>query len=224
MAQKEVSLKITVDGKELDLAKTSVEQFDKAYSSAAKKLSTMKVGSDEWKKLNTELEQSKKAFDDTKNAANGADGKFKSLRSQIRETTVALQSLADQGKTGSAEFKSLSNKLDDLGDAQKRVAFQSGQIEDKFAALPGPIGAVGRGFQSAKTAVDTFGKTLVIATGGVILLVSAFFAIKDALGKTKEGQEALSKATTAFNKVLAPLFAILEKVGLIVLPIVIKGF
>jgi len=124
MASKEVSLKITVDGKELDLAKTSVEQFEKAYSAAAQKLSTLKVGTDEWKKLNAELEQSKKAFDETKNAANGTDGKFKSLRSQIRETTVALQALADEGKEGGAEFKALSKKLDDLGDAQKKVAFQ----------------------------------------------------------------------------------------------------
>lgn len=224
MAQKQVALKITVDGKELDLAKTSVEQFDKAYSAAAQKLSTMKVGSDEWNKLNSELQSSKKAFDDTKNAANGADGKFKSLRSQIRETTVALQALADEGKQGSSEFKALSDKLDDLGDAQKRVAFQSGQFEDKVAALPGPIGKLGQGVKGLKESFDTFGKGLTISLGIVGLLVTAFFAIKEALGKTKEGTELLSKATTAFNKVLAPLFAILEKIGTIVLPIVIKGF
>jgi hypothetical protein len=224
MASKEVSLKITVDGKELDLAKISVEQFDKAYSAAAQKLSTLKVGSDEWKKLNTELENSKKAFDQTRDSANGADGKFKSLRTQIRETTVALQKLADEGKEGTSEFKALSAKLDDLGDAQKRVAFQSGQIEDKFAALPGPLGKVGQGVKGLKESFDTFGKGLTISLGIVGLLVTAFFAIKDALGKTKEGTQLLSQATTAFNKVLAPLFAILEKIGTIVLPIVIKGF
>jgi len=224
MASKEVSLKITVDGKELDLAKTSVEQFEKAYSAAAQKLSTLKVGTDEWKKLNAELEQSKKAFDETKNAANGTDGKFKSLRSQIRETTVALQALADEGKEGGAEFKALSKKLDDLGDAQKKVAFQSGQIEDKFAALPGPLGKVGQSVKGLKDSFDTFGKGLTISLGIVGLLVAAFFAIKEALGKTKEGTQLLSQATTAFNKVLAPLFAILEKIGTIVLPIVIKGF
>jgi hypothetical protein len=153
-----------------------------------------------------------------------ADGKFKSLRSQIRETTVALQKLADEGKAGTKEFQNLSDKLDDLGDAQKKVAFQSGQIEDKLAALPGPIGQIGKGFSSLKDSVDTFGKTLTISLGVVGLLVAAFFAIKEALTKTKEGQEGLSKAMSAFNDVLAPLFAILEKVGLIILPIVTKGF
>lgn len=224
MAQKEVSLKITVDGKELDLAKTSVEQFDKAYEAAAQKLSTLKVGSEEWQKLNSELEQAKKAFDETRDSAGGADGKFKSLRTQIRETTVALQKLADEGKEGTAEFKQLSDKLDNLGDAQKRIAFQSGQFEDKLSALPGPLGKVGQGVKSVKESFDTFGKGLTISLGIIGLLVTAFFAIRDALGKTKEGTQLLAQATTAFNKVLAPLFAILEKIGVIVLPIVIKGF
>jgi len=224
MAQKQVSLKITVDGKELDLAKTSVEQFDAAYSAAAQKLSTLKVDSDEWKKLNSELQHSKKAFEDTKNAANNTDGKFKSLRSQIRETTVSLQALADQGQTGTAEFEKMRKKLDDLNDAQERVSFQAGQFDDKLASLPGPIGNIGKGIQGLNQSFNTFGKTLTISLGVVGLLVTAFFAIKDALGKTKEGTELLAKATTAFNKVMAPLFAILEKIGTIVLPIVIKGF
>jgi hypothetical protein len=224
MAQKQVSLKITVDGKELDLAKTSVEQFDAAYSAAAQKLSTLKVDSDEWKKLNSELQHSKKAFEDTKNAANNTDGKFKSLRSQIRETTVSLQALADKGQTGTAEFEKMRKKLDELNDAQEKVSFQAGQFDDKLAALPGPIGNIGKGIQGLNQSFNTFGKTLTISLGIVGLLVTAFFAIKDALGKTKEGTQLLAQATTAFNKVLAPLFAILEKIGTIVLPIVIKGF
>lgn len=224
MANKTVSLKITIDGKELDLAKTSVEQFEKTYTAAAQKLSSMKVGTEEWKKLNSELETADKAFKNTKDSAEGADGKFKSLRTQIRETTVQLQKLADEGKEGTKEFKDLSKKLDDLGDAQKRVAFQSGQFEDKLAALPGPIGKVGQGVKGLKESFDTFGKGLTISLGIIGLIVTAFIAIKEALGKTKEGTELLSQATTAFNKVLAPLFAILEKIGTIVLPIVIKGF
>ena len=161
------------------------------------------------KKVTVQAEVKVKGGEEVKDT----EEKFKSLKSQIRETTVKLQELADAGKTGTKEFKQLSDKLDDLGDAQKRVAFQSGQIEDKLSALPGPIGQIGKGFASAKEAVDTFGKGLVVATGGVILLVSAFFAIKDAMSKTKEGNEALSKATEAFGRILAPVFALLEKVG-----------
>lgn len=140
-------------------------------------------------------------------------GKFVSLRRQIRDTTVQLQALADAGKTGTKEFKDLSNKLDDLQDQQKRVAFQSAQIEDKLAALPGPIGAIGKGFQSAKESIDTFGKGLAISLGIVGLIVSAFLAMKEALSRTEEGQAKLNKISEAFEKILNGLFAILEPIA-----------
>ena len=147
-------------------------------------------------------------------AAEGADGKFKSLKSQIRETTIKLQELADKGQEGTKEFKKLSDQLDELGDQQKKVAFQSGQIEDKLAALPGPIGAIGKGFQSAKSAVDTFGVRLAIATGGITLIIGAIIAMKDALGKSAEGQATLSKVTDAFSKLLAPLLTMVSAVAI----------
>lgn len=146
--------------------------------------------------------------------AEKADGKFKSLRTQIRETTIKLQELADKGQEGTKEFKKLSNQLDELGDQQKKVAFQSGQIEDKLAALPGPIGAIGKGFQSAKSAVDTFGVRLAIATGGITLIIGAIIAMKDALGKSAEGQATLSKVTDAFSKLLAPLLTMISAVAI----------
>jgi hypothetical protein len=155
-----------------------------------------------------------KEIDNMSDSLDGQGEKFVSLRRQIRETTVALQKMADEGKTGTKEFKDLANKLDDLGDAQKRVAFQSGQIEDKLSALPGPIGQIGKGLATAKDAVDTFGKGLAVATGGLVLIISAIVAMKDAMGKTKEGQEALNKVSEAFSKILSPIFGLLEKYGI----------
>ena len=163
--------------------------------------------------IETEVKGTKDIDDMNKKIEEGGD-KFKSLRSQIRETTVKLQELADAGKTGTKEFKQLSNQLDDLGDAQKKVAFQSGQIEDKLSALPGPIGAIGKGFASAKDAVDTFGVNLAIATGGITLIIGAVIAMKEAMSKTAEGQATLNKVTEALGKITAPIFALFEKVGI----------
>lgn len=145
--------------------------------------------------------------------AEGAEGKFKSLRSQIRETTVKLQELADAGKEGSKEFTDLSNKLDDLQDQQQRVAFQSAQIEDKLAALPGPIGQVGKSLQGAKEAVDTFGKGIAVSLGIVTLIISAILSFKEALSRTEEGQKKLNKISEAFEKIMNGLFAILEPIA-----------
>jgi len=162
----------------------------------------------------------KQLGDDTKEAGDAA----KSLKAQIRETTQAIQKLEQSGKAGGKELNALREKLDNLNDAADRAKFKSGQFEDKLASLPGPLGKVGGGLKAVGDSFATFGKGLTISLGIVGLLVTAFIAIKEALGKTKEGQEGLSKATTALNKVIAPFFALLEKVGLIVLPIITKGF
>jgi hypothetical protein len=145
--------------------------------------------------------------------AEQADGKFTPLRRQIRETTVALQKLAAEGKSGGKEFQELSKKLDTLKDSQARVAFQSGQIEDKLAALPGPIGQVGRGFQLAKESVETFGKTLAISLGVVTLIIGAILAFKESLSRTEEGQKKLNKISEAFEKIMNAVFAVLEPIA-----------
>jgi len=168
--------------------------------------------------IETEVKGTKDIDDMNKKIEEG-DGKFKSLKTQIRETTVALQKMADEGKESTKEFKTLSNQLDELGDQQKKVAFQSSQIEDKLAALPGPIGAIGKGFASAKGAVETFGLQLAIATGGITLIIGAVIAMKDAMSKTAEGQATLNKVTEALGKITAPIFALFEKVGI---PIFLK--
>ena len=156
--------------------------------------------------------------------AEQGESNFKSLRAQIRETTVAMQRLEEQGKSSTQEFEALRSKLDDLNDTQDRAKFKAGQFEDQLASLPGPLGQIGQGLKTAGDSAATFGKTLTVSLGIIGLLVAAFFAIKDALGKTKEGQEGLSKAMSAFNSITAPIFALLEKVGMAILPIVTKGF
>ena len=157
-----------------------------------------------------------KGTEDVKNmgdAVEEQDKKFVSLRRQIRETTVALQAMADQGKQGTKEFKDLSNKLDDLQDQQKRVAFQSAQIEDKLAALPGPIGQIGKSLQGAKESIDTFGKGITVALGAVGLIITAILSFKEALSRTEEGQKKLNKISEAFEKILNGLFAIIEPIA-----------
>ena len=135
-----------------------------------------------------------------------------------------MQKLELQGKATGDQYEKLRSRLDNLNDAQDRAKFKAGQFEDRLASLPGPLGQLGSGIKTAGDSFATFGKTLTISLGIVGLLVAAFFAIKEALSKTKEGQEGLSKAMSAFNSVVAPIFAILEKVGNIVLPIITKGF
>jgi hypothetical protein len=154
-----------------------------------------------------QVEQLNKTVDDT-------GEKFVSLRRQIRETTVELQSMADKGKDNTEEFRKLSEHLKELQVQQKKVAFEAKNTTDKLAELPGPLGNIGKGLKDAKESMEIFGKSTYVALGIVGLIIGAFVAMKEALSKTEEGQEALSKVSEAFGKVMAPIFALLEKVGI----------
>jgi hypothetical protein len=175
-------------------------------------------------KVTADTNQAEQNIQDLGDQTEETGGKFKSLRAQIRETTVELQKLETEGKTTSKEFEKLRSKLDELNDAQERAAFKAGQFDDKLAALPGPLGQAGGALKTFNESVNQFGKTLTLSLGLVGLIVTAFLAVKNALEKTEKGQKLLSQATEAFNKILAPIFVVLQKLGEFVLPKLIKGF
>ena len=154
--------------------------------------------------------------------AGETDGKFKSLKSQIRETTVALQKLSDEGKTGTAEFENLRKKLDDLNDAQDKVNFQAGQFDDQLASLPGPLGQVGGAVKGFNEGLNRLSTGFKVALGVVGLVVSAFLAIKEALSRTEEGQAKLNKITESFTKIMNGVFAIIEPVANLFADLVIQ--
>ena len=147
--------------------------------------------------------------------AQETDGKFKSLRGQIRETTVALQKLADEGKDGTAEFERLRTKLDELNDAQDRVNFQAGQFDDQLASLPGPIGQVGGAIQGFNEGLNKFSLGFKLALGAVGLIIGAIAAFRESLSRTEEGQAKLNKITEAFEKIMNGLFAVIEPIAML---------
>jgi hypothetical protein len=149
--------------------------------------------------------------------------KFVSLRGQIRETTVALQKLETEGKTATKEFEDLRKKLDDLNDTQERAAFKAGQFDDKLASLPGPLGQVGGAIKTFNESVNKFGTSLTVGLGVIGLVITAFFTMKKALESTAEGQALLTRVSSAFQKVLGPLLAIVEKVAVPVFEALAKG-
>jgi hypothetical protein len=153
--------------------------------------------------------------------AEGAGGKFKSLRGQIRETTVQLQKLADEGKQGSAEFEKLRTKLDELNDAQDKVNFQAGQFDDQLASLPGPIGQVGGAIQGFNEGLNKFSLGFKLALGAVGLIIGAFAALKESLSRTEEGQAKLNKISEAFTKIMNGVFAVIEPIAMALADLVI---
>jgi len=209
MANTTIDFKIKVDGKEIDLAKTSVNQFQQVYTDAQKKLNSLPLGSDEWKKLNSELKNADKAFDQTKAILTETEGKFKSLRLQIRQATVAFQEAEEKGDIKS--MKKLKKDIDDLNDQFEVTTLKAMKFEDALATMPGVAGFVGQSIQGVDKAFKVLvaNPILALITG----LVGAFTLMKEALGKTKEGQDALNKVSQAFSKILGPILALINSVA-----------
>ena len=211
MAQKEISLKITVDGKEIDLAKTSINTFEKAYTDAQKKLATLKLGSEEWKKLDEEVKKAGVAFLDAKDSMKATDDVNKSLRLRLRETRTELEALEEAGQTNTARFRELRQTYDDLNDAQEVARFRSGQLDDQLSALPGPIGRVGQGFKGLNDSLKILSTNPFFLV--ITVVVGTLALLKKALDSTAEGQKTLAKFTDALQKVMGPLLALLEAVA-----------
>lgn len=206
---KEIPIIIKVDGKEVDLAKTSINEFEKIYSDAQKKLKDLPLGSDEWKKLNSELRNSDKAFQQTKEIIGEAEGKFKSLKVQIRQATVAFQEAEEKGDIKS--MKKLKKDIDDLNDQLEITTLKSMKFTDALATMPGVAGFVGQSIQGIDKAFKVLVANPILAI--VTALVGAFTFLKEALGKTKEGQAALNKVSQAFSTVMGPLLALINTVA-----------
>jgi len=210
MATNVVDFKIKVDGKELDLTKTSLNQFKEVYSETQKKLNDLPLGSPEWKKLNTELKNADTAFQQTKDTLNETESKFKSLRLQIRQATIAFQEAEEKGDL--AGMSKAKKQLDDLGDQLEITTLKAMKFEDALATMPGVAGLVGQSIQGVDKAFKVLVANPILAI--VTLVVGAFMFLKEALGKTSEGQAALNKVQQAFSKILGPILALINMVAI----------
>ena len=206
---KEIPIIIKVNGKELDVAKTSVNDFNKIYSETQKKLNDLPLGSDEWKKLNSELKNADKTFNQTKEILTETEGKFKSLKVQIRQATLAFQEAEEKGDLkGMATAK---KQLDELNDQFELTTLKAMKFEDALATMPGIAGFVGQSIQGVDKAFKVLAANPILAI--VTAVVSAFMFLKEALGKTKEGQAALNKVSQAFSSVMGPILALINTVA-----------
>lgn len=204
-----IDFKIKVDGKEIDLAKTSVNQFSQIYSDTQKKLNSLPLGSPEWKKLNSELKNADVAFQQTKDTLNETEGKFKSLRLQIRQATVAFQEAESKGDLKG--MNAAKKQLDELNDQFEVATLKAMKFEDALATMPGIAGFVGQSIQGVDKAFKVLVANPILAI--ITAIVGAFTLLKEALGKTSEGQEALNKVQSAFSKILGPILALINTVA-----------
>jgi hypothetical protein len=155
------------------------------------------------KKVKIEVDIESKDMDET-------GGKFTRLQLQIRAVNVELQKAAELGDT--VKFNQLKGQLDELNDQLEKVSFQSKEFHDQLATVPGPAGKVGQAVQGLDAGFKMLLANPIIAViagiAGVLMLMYK------ALNSTAEGQATLNKLTSAFDKILSPLLALVEKIAI----------
>jgi hypothetical protein len=102
-------------------------------------------------------------------------------------------------------------QLDELNDQFELTTLKAMKFEDALATMPGVAGFVGQSIQGIDKAFKVLVANPILAV--VTALVSAFMFLKEAMGKTKEGQAALNKVSQAFSSVMGPILALINTVA-----------
>jgi len=160
-------------------------------------------GTDSLAKLNKSLDETIDGFED--------------IGATIEKTRKALQKAKLDGDK--VEFKRLRKELNGLEKTFEDTEIQSRRFTDALAQQPGVVGLVGGSLKGLDGGMKVLAANPIIAI--VSLLAGLFFALKESLESTAEGQELLNKMSAAFGKVIGPVMAIVEAVAIPVFEVLV---
>lgn len=218
MAEAKVDI-ITVD------AVTNLESLRKAISDAKKNLSTLQIGSEEYR---TQLVEINKAQNLLTNALNGTtateEDYVKALNGNVKTYNTLVKQMADMKKElrnidvsteeGAASFQKLAGEInavnDELkamdamkGDFQRNVGNYKSAFEGWGAALqamPGPIGNISKGISGVGDSLALVGKQPILGIIG--LLAPLISQIADGLKDNKKALDSLKPIMDFFSGIL----------------------
>ena len=216
MAKKEIDFVIKVNNKQLDLTKTSFEQFDKVVKQAKKDLAALPLTDPRYQILSKDIKTAESAWKAAQKASKEfgdeneqSGGKVKSYSQQIRQATKDLVELEQQFGQNSKEYQDQAEKIKNLRDKQEELTRGTQKLDDALSNIPGPIGQIGSGLQqlevvsqSAKSAFNSLGLGFksfdqIVKTSGVgtlvLLLVTLVAAVIDAAKSFKPLQNAFAQ-------------------------------
>ena len=218
MAEAKVDI-ITVD------AVTNLESLRNAISDAKKNLSTLQIGSEDYR---TQLVELNKAQNLLTNALNGTTAKEedydKALKGTSKTYNTLVKQMADMKKElrnidvsteeGAASFQKLAGEInavnDELkamdamkGDFQRNVGNYKSAFEGWGAALqamPGPIGNISKGISGVGDSLALVGKQPILGIIG--LLAPLISQIADGLKDNKKALDSLKPIMDFFSGIL----------------------
>ena len=142
---------------------------------------------------------------------------FNTLKKSVGDLEKELQNT----DFGSEQFRDLEKELKKSKGALKEAEQSTMSLGQKFATIPGPIGAVSQSVMGLGTA---FKALIANPIGAVIAALGLIFiTLYKALTSTEKGMFALNKVTSAFTGLLSPLITLLQEVSMVIVGGVLKG-
>lgn len=199
MAQKELTIKINVQGNEIVLkGAKQIELFQKNIVNLKGELDKLGDRTAEnaelFDKLTGNINDLEQAFGDVKQEAKETNDelqkggeetekaatKTKSYAAQIRVLRTELAGLGDRTSDNAAQFDSLTERITTLSEKQEDIAFGTKKLDDALGALPGPIGKAAQTFK-------LFDDGLKNVRTSKIKLIQQFPILKNAIAATGIG-------------------------------------
>jgi phage-related tail protein len=224
-----LNLNITVNNKQVDLAKISFKQFDDIIKQAKKDLQALPLNDPRYKTLVSDINAAEKAW---KQAQAGAGqfndemeeggGKVLTYSQQIRIATRELISIEQQFGKNSQQYQDQAQKLKNLRDEQDDLSESTRKLDDSLAAIPGPIGQIGQAMQqlgfitnNAKSALNSLGlgfKTLdqIFKTTAIGALVAIILLLVTAIARAAKSFKPLQDAFAQIGGAVDGLFEALR--------------
>jgi len=226
MANKSTNLNVNikVNGKELDLTKTSAKEFNTVIRQAKTELNNLPLNDPRYKVLAKDIKSAEEAWIAAKKGATdfndemeNGDEKVKTYKQQIKDATVELFNIEKQFGKNSEEYKKQQGVLASLRDEQEKFTRTTQDLDDTLAAIPGPIGRIGQGMQmlegltqnvgSAMTRLGISFKTFdgILKASGIGALVLLIGTLVAGIISAAKKSEALTSAFAAFGDAIGAI-------------------
>lgn len=207
----EIQINTKYSGKTLKDLKTDLKELKDNLENA-------EFGSQEFNRLNKEIDELQGHLNGTTKAAAGSVKELKELKKQLKETAA-----------GSEEFKRLSAQIRDVEDGLENAKAGANDFAGALENASGPVGMLGKGIRQLEIFTSSWGAALKAT--GIGLLVGLVGALAAAFAKNESAMKKLDPIITQFGRILngilramEPLIDAFINLAEKALPYVSKGF
>ena len=181
-------------------------------------LENAEFGSEEFKRLNTEIDNLQSHLNGATKAATGSVRELKELKKQLKDTAA-----------GSEEFKKLSAQIRDVEDGIENAKVGANDFAGALENAEGPVGVFGKSLRQLEIATSSWGAALKAT--GIGLLVTLVGGLAAAFAKNESAMKKLEPIMTQIGRLLNGILGAMQPLidGFIqfaekALPYVTQGF